>query len=150
LNVERVIAIVLFALIYSCQNTTDSKNPNSTENKADTTSGKMIPLRDKVLTAEEQKALTPDMVIQSLVEGNKSFVSSDLTARDHAGMEHFMLLGSQKVLLIQSNRPLLRAKGLKHRHIDYKLLHGDVVYHSLLEDILKVVGSYITNYESAL
>lgn len=44
------------------------------------------PLREKVLTAEEQKALTPDMVIERLKEGNKNFVSSTLTARDHSAM----------------------------------------------------------------
>src|SRR4051812_18799126 len=68
---------------------------------------------------------------------------------DNAGMEHFMLMGSQKVILLQSNRPLLRAKGLKHRPIDYKLLFGDVAYQSLLEDIKKAIDSYLTTYELA-
>jgi carbonic anhydrase len=86
LNIDLVIAVALITLIYSCQNTAEKENTNSSENTADTTASKMIPLRDKVLTAEEQKALTPDMVIQSLIEGNKRFVSSDLTARDHSAM----------------------------------------------------------------
>jgi carbonic anhydrase len=42
------------------------------------------PLIEKVLTAEEQKKLTPDDVIQSLKEGNKRFVSGNLTLRDHS------------------------------------------------------------------
>jgi len=42
------------------------------------------PLIEKVLTAEEQKALTPDEVIQSLKEGNKRFTSGTLTMRDHS------------------------------------------------------------------
>ncbi len=41
------------------------------------------PLIEKVLTADEQAALTPDAVIQSLKEGNQRFVAGDLTARDH-------------------------------------------------------------------
>jgi carbonic anhydrase len=41
------------------------------------------PLIEKVLTAEEQAQLTPEVVIQSLKEGNKRFVNNDLTARDH-------------------------------------------------------------------
>jgi len=41
------------------------------------------PLVEKVLTAEEQAKLTPDIVIQSLKEGNDRFVNNDLTARDH-------------------------------------------------------------------
>jgi carbonic anhydrase len=86
LNIFLVIAIVLIAAMYSCQETTAGKNTAPSENRVDTTSANAIPLRDKVLTAEEQKALTPDMVIQSLVEGNKRFVNSDLTARDHSAM----------------------------------------------------------------
>lgn len=42
------------------------------------------PLVEKVLTKEEQDALTPDMVIQSLKEGNERFINNDLTARNHA------------------------------------------------------------------
>ena len=37
-----------------------------------------------VLSKEEQDALTPDMVIQSLKEGNERFMRNDLTARDHS------------------------------------------------------------------
>ncbi|OZV68575.1 carbonic anhydrase family protein [Winogradskyella aurantia] len=40
-------------------------------------------LVEKVLTAEEQAQLTPDSVIESLKDGNRRFVSNDLTARDH-------------------------------------------------------------------
>lgn len=43
-------------------------------------------LREKVLTAEEQNALTPDAIIESLKEGNKRYVINDLTARDHSTM----------------------------------------------------------------
>jgi carbonic anhydrase len=42
------------------------------------------PLIEKVLTAEEQKQLTPDQVIASLKEGNKRFCSGTLTMRDHS------------------------------------------------------------------
>jgi carbonic anhydrase len=39
---------------------------------------------ENVLTKAEQDALTPDMVIQSLKEGNQRFMRNDLTARDHS------------------------------------------------------------------
>lgn len=42
------------------------------------------PLIEKVLSAEEQKSLTPDDVIESLKEGNKRFCSGTLTLRDHS------------------------------------------------------------------
>ena len=45
-----------------------------------------VPLKEKTLTADEQKALTPDMVIQSLKEGNRRFMNNDLTARDHSAL----------------------------------------------------------------
>lgn len=43
-----------------------------------------IALVEDVLSEAEQKALTPDMVIQSLKEGNKRFMRNDLTARNHS------------------------------------------------------------------
>ena len=41
------------------------------------------PLVENVLTKEEQEALTPDQVIESLKAGNQRFIKNDLTARDH-------------------------------------------------------------------
>ncbi|MDP5231356.1 MAG: carbonic anhydrase family protein [Cellulophaga sp.] len=43
----------------------------------------ITPLVEKVLTAEEQAKLTPDIVIQSLKDGNTRFLNNNLTARDH-------------------------------------------------------------------
>jgi carbonic anhydrase len=42
------------------------------------------PLIERVLSAEEQKNLTPDDVLTSLIEGNKRFVGGALTLRDHS------------------------------------------------------------------
>ena len=42
------------------------------------------PLVERVLTAEEQAALSPSEVIRLLKEGNDRFVSGDLTLRDHS------------------------------------------------------------------
>ncbi|WP_055397888.1 carbonic anhydrase family protein [Flagellimonas eckloniae] len=41
-------------------------------------------LVENVLSKEEQSALTPDEVYNSLAAGNERFVRSDLTARDHS------------------------------------------------------------------
>lgn len=41
-------------------------------------------LVEKVLTAEEQAALSPDDVIQVFKAGNERFMANDLTARDHS------------------------------------------------------------------
>jgi len=41
------------------------------------------PLVEIVLSAEEQAPLTPEVVLQSLKDGNTRFINSSLTARDH-------------------------------------------------------------------
>jgi len=64
----------------------DNQANKTTTNLPTTTAEKeaMIGLVEDVLTKEEQDALTPDMVIQSLKEGNDRFTRNDLTARDHS------------------------------------------------------------------
>jgi carbonic anhydrase len=54
---------------------------------------KQKPLREKVLTAAEQQALTPDTVIARLKAGNARYVINDLTARDHSVMVRNALSG---------------------------------------------------------
>ena len=41
-------------------------------------------LVEDILTAKQQKALTPSKVVKLLVEGNKRFQENNLTARDHS------------------------------------------------------------------
>lgn len=56
----------------------------STENKTKIEASKI--LVEKVLTADEQKALTPEMMLNSLKDGNYRYAHQDLTARDHSAM----------------------------------------------------------------
>jgi carbonic anhydrase len=42
------------------------------------------PQADRVLTQEEQRALTPDQALQRLTEGNRRFTQGTLTKRDHS------------------------------------------------------------------
>jgi carbonic anhydrase len=42
------------------------------------------PLIERVLTADEQKKLSPQDVLQSLKDGNKRFTAGNLTLRDHS------------------------------------------------------------------
>lgn len=74
--------VVAATLVVSCND-----NPKSPADDSDTvTVATESPkaLVEKVLTKEEQDALTPDMVITSLKEGNARFINNDLTARDHS------------------------------------------------------------------
>src|SRR5215471_15504962 len=77
----------LSVLCSSCKNNaTENKVKDTTVNNSASSQTIPAPLREKVLTAEEQKALTPDMVIQSLKDGNQRFMNNAITARDHSAM----------------------------------------------------------------
>jgi carbonic anhydrase len=76
-----VLIIVMIVFNTSCQKKETSKAENATEVIV-----KQIPLKEKVLTAAEQKALTPDLVIERLKEGNKRYMNNDLTLRDHSAL----------------------------------------------------------------
>ena len=77
---------VLFALSTSCNNSTESGIKDSSAKDSATSKTSPTPLREKVLTAEEQKALTPETVLQSLKDGNQRFMNNEITARDHSAM----------------------------------------------------------------
>ena len=93
---KKIISIALSGFIFSafmtsCQEKTESKNTETekieTSNPEATISiapSKLI--IDKVLTAEELKSLTPDMVIADLKRGNELFLKDSLSVRDHSGM----------------------------------------------------------------
>lgn len=65
-----------------------SNGDNQVEQEVISTSeaqdAKTIGLVEKVLSKEEQAALTPDAVIQALKDGNDRFLRNELTARDHS------------------------------------------------------------------
>lgn len=58
--------------------------------------------RNKVLTAEEQKALTPELVIRRLKEGNNRFLNEDLTVRDHSALIRDAVKGQHPMAVILS------------------------------------------------
>jgi carbonic anhydrase len=67
-----LIPIVAFALLTSCSK--NEKSETNTKNEVNT----------KVLTKEEQLALTPDQVIEILKQGNQDFVNDELTMRNNS------------------------------------------------------------------
>ncbi len=75
--------VAMTALNYSCQ-----QRESGLPVKPDTVFIKEAPVarKEKILTAAEQQALTPDMVLQSLRQGNERFRNNDLTARDHSAL----------------------------------------------------------------
>ena len=78
------VAVLMIVLITSCTNSKDNTTKTSSAN--DKLALVHAALREDVLTAEDQKRLTPDMVIQNLKEGNSHYIKNELTANDYTGM----------------------------------------------------------------
>jgi carbonic anhydrase len=76
------IAIVTFTFLslLAC-NQEKKTNLEESNSEAKTQSEALV---EKVLSKEEQDALTPDQVIKLLKEGNVRFTNNDLTKRDHS------------------------------------------------------------------
>jgi len=87
-------------VITNCRdNTSDNQLTNTSADSVITVSK---PLREKVLKAEEQKALTPDTVIQLLKLGNQRFRANDITSRDHSAMVRDATAGQYPKAIILS------------------------------------------------
>ena len=93
---------LLFIAGQSCQNASENKAPEVAQADSVKTPSIPPPLREKVLTADEQNALTPDAVIQALKDGNKRFMNNDLTARDHSAMVRMASKGQYPKAVILS------------------------------------------------
>lgn len=78
--------VAAVSLFFSCKDCDKCKKEDTIVKDSTSIILKDAPLRDNVLTAEEQKALTPEMVLTGLKDGNDKFINNDLTARDHSSM----------------------------------------------------------------
>jgi carbonic anhydrase len=84
-----VIALVMMiaaSSFISCKTKTKSIASETKPAANDSISVTVKPLKERVLTAEEQKALNADDIIRRLQEGNQRFTKNDLTARDHSAL----------------------------------------------------------------
>ena len=77
-NIKILATIIFIAGMFSCTNQTNDKQAN---NKSFNSTQ---PLVEKVLTADDQAALTSDKVINMLKDGNQRFMNNNLTIRDHS------------------------------------------------------------------
>jgi carbonic anhydrase len=76
--------VVFFVTFFSCNTL-----PDKPKEVSDTTVVKQEipkPVKERVITAEQQKALSPDSILQSLKAGNLRFVNNSVTARDHSSL----------------------------------------------------------------
>lgn len=76
--------LILIIGFVSCTQPNQEKATVTEPESSSNVQEEIVKLVEDVLTKEEQDALTPDMVIQSLKEGNERFMRNDLTARDHS------------------------------------------------------------------
>ena len=53
--------------------------------------------------------------------------------------EKFRIIAKNKTIVLESNRPFFRNKGMKHRKPDWKIIEGTVSSISGLEDIKKLI-----------
>lgn len=81
-TIKSLSLIIIFVLFtsYSCK--TEPKKGEQEAGKQDQTA--KTELVEEVMTKEEQQNLTPDEVIKRFKEGNKRYMSNDLTTRDHS------------------------------------------------------------------
>lgn len=75
--------LALFFVIVSFTACNNQSEQETTE-KLTEINENIKPLVEEVLTQEQRDALSPDDVLTSFKEGNKRFISNDLTARDHS------------------------------------------------------------------
>lgn len=64
--------------------------------------------------------------------------------------EHFKVEAANKTLIIESNRPFWRNKGLKHRKYDLKLIEGHVANMSFVYKINDAIADIVTRYLEGL
>jgi carbonic anhydrase len=76
------VVVTLF-MLFSC-NSSQQEKPKDVADTAAVKQEMPKPVKETVITAEQQKALTPDAVLQGLKDGNARFVNNNVTARDHS------------------------------------------------------------------
>lgn len=64
--------------------------------------------------------------------------------------EHFIVKAANKTLVVQSNRPLYKSKGLRHRKPDFKLIRGQVSNIYFLRLIYDAIQEFIDKNGEAL
>jgi carbonic anhydrase len=82
---KNILSVIIFATVFFAACTNGNQQPKQTVQKqSEQKQEQIVGVVEDVLTKAEQDALTPDMVIQSLKEGNERFMRNDLTARNHS------------------------------------------------------------------
>lgn len=84
---------VFLLLFISCQTDQASSSKAKQEDKGFT---------ESVINQEQQAALTPDLVVKRLKDGNQNFVNNDLTERNHSKQVRSAVMGQYPKAIILS------------------------------------------------
>lgn len=76
--------LLLLTMFFTACSSNNQPQTEEGTSKMEQTQEAVVGIVEDVLTKAEQDALTPDMVMQSLKEGNERFMRNDLTARNHS------------------------------------------------------------------
>ncbi|MEZ4934625.1 MAG: carbonic anhydrase family protein [Saprospiraceae bacterium] len=100
---KNIFSVFIFVAVFfaACTNA-DQQREQTGQNQTIQQQEQVVGVVEDVLTKEEQDALTPDMVIQSLKEGNKRFMQNDLTARDHSAQVRKSVLAQYPKAIVLS------------------------------------------------
>ena len=96
-SITYIFVAILAVTLFACQNTADQSQSNES-----LAISELEPLVFKVLTAEEQAALTPDKILEALKEGNIRFMNNNITARDHSAQVRNSTMGQYPKAVILS------------------------------------------------
>ncbi|MBC5991508.1 carbonic anhydrase family protein [Pontibacter cellulosilyticus] len=95
------IAVCSYCLaLPSCKTTNETENAPTAQRATEVNQDQG--LIERVLTAEEQAALTPDAVLQSFKEGNQRFRNNDLTRRNHSAQVRASAIGQYPKAVVLS------------------------------------------------
>ena len=93
-----ILFVGLIAIMQSCGQTEEEKKPVPEAIEQPIPK----PVKESVTTAEQQKALTPAIVLQNLKDGNKRFADNNVTARDHSKLVRDAVAGQYPKSVILS------------------------------------------------
>lgn len=93
-NIKRTALFILSLVFMNCGNAEKDAEENNNVVTA-------APVKT-VLTADQQRDLTPDAVVTLLKEGNQRFMDNDLTSRDHSAQVRKSALGQYPKAIILS------------------------------------------------
>jgi hypothetical protein len=62
-------------------------------------------------------------------------------------IERIRIIGRNRSITLQNNRPFLEARGLKHKRIEWKLIEGKMNNAHLLQNIIHTIESFLKGKE---